>query len=466
MVDLYKNKTSTMKKINFKPGIFLLLAILSFSQSIKAQDTQPGDTLYPLIEKLNHELNLYKYLKISGYIQAQYQLADTAAISSYAGGNFPSNTNQRFAVRRGRVKFVYAGANSQFVMQLDLTEKGLAAKDAYGVFTDPWTKSLSLTAGLFNRPFGYEIFYSSSLRESPERARIYQILFPGERDGGMMLTFQPPKTSRYNWFKIDAGLFNGTGVASDFDSKKDFIGHLSINRSTSSENLKYGIGLSYYNGGWNNGNQFYYKTLVDAGTGVKGFRKDSTGKAETVSRTYYGADAQLSFSTILGLTTVRGEYLTGIQPGTFGSSASPGVQPTDPSISKADLITGIVKTPTVNSSAVLRNFSGALLYLTQNIGQSKHQIVLKYDYYDPNTKVEGNGISSTGIGSNFGKLSATDIKYQTIGIGYICKMDANVKIMAYYDFVKNETTALSGKESIYTKDLKDNVFTLRIQYKF
>jgi hypothetical protein len=444
-----------------KPIIVLALAAL-FSMQVRAQDRSGADTLYPIIEQLNQDLSLYKKLKVSGYIQAQYQLADTAGIASYAGGNFPANTDQRFAVRRGRVKFAYGGSNSQFVLQLDLTEKGLAAKDAYGVVTDPWTKAFSLTGGLFNRPFGNEIIYSSSQRESPERSRIYQTLFPGERDAGMMLTFQPPKTSRFNWFKLDAALFNGTGVASDFDSKKDFIGHLSINRTTKSEMFKYGLGLSYYNGGWRNGDKFYYSTIADAGTGVMAFLKDSTSEPEIAKREYLGADLQLSFESPLGMTTLRGEYLTGTQPGTFSSSVSPGTQPVEKTITTASLTTGKVTSTVPNSPAVLRKFSGAVVYLTQNIGESKHQLVAKYDFYDPNTGVKGNEIDATGIGSAFGKLGSTDIMYSTIGIGYIYKLDANVKFTLYYDMVKNESTKVSG----YTSDLKDNVFTFRVQYKF
>jgi phosphate-selective porin len=47
-------------------------------------------------------------------------------------------------------------------------------------------------------------------------------------------------------------------------------------------------------------------------------------------------------------------------------------------------------------------------------------------------------------------------------VGYNVRIAANVKLMAYYEFVKNETTQLTG----YTRDLPDNVLTLRAQFKF
>ena len=48
-------------------------------------------------------------------------------------------------------------------------------------------------AGVFNRPFGHEIGYSTSGLESPERATIIQYFFPDERDLGAMLTLRTKK---------------------------------------------------------------------------------------------------------------------------------------------------------------------------------------------------------------------------------------------------------------------------------
>jgi len=62
-------------------------------------------------------------------------------------------------------------------------------------------------------------------------------------------------------------------------------------------------------------------------------------------------------------------------------------------------------------------------------------------------------------GSNF---SAADIKFNTLGLGYIYYITPNVKSVIYYAMVKNEKTLLPG----YTKDVKDNVLTLRLQFRF
>ncbi len=70
----------------------------------------------------------------------------------------------------------------------------MSIKDAYLRFSAPWLKNaVALKGGVYDRPFGFEISYSSSSRESPERSRIFQVLFPGERDLGFGLELQGPE---------------------------------------------------------------------------------------------------------------------------------------------------------------------------------------------------------------------------------------------------------------------------------
>jgi hypothetical protein len=176
----------------------------------------------------------------------------------------------------------------------------------------------------------------------------------------------------------------------------------------------------------------------------------STNKNAYAKRQYMGFDALFSLESVIGITTLRGEYLTGKQPGSNATNQSfaSGTAPT---------------TDTYN-----RQFSAGYVYFIQNIGTTKNQLVVKYDWYDPNTKVSGNEIvakSSTGIKTN---LTVNDIKFSTLGLGWNYRFNSQVKFTAYYEIVKNETTGITGANSTnnYTKDLKDNVLTLRVQYKF
>lgn len=418
----------------------------------------PEDTLSGAVVKLQHEVAGIKQLKFSGYIQGQFQYCDSTGINTFAGGNFPANTDKRFLIRRGRLKATYTGSFTQGVIQVDATQSGVAVIEAYGVATDPWMYAVSLTAGIFNRPFGYEVPMSSSARETPERGRMSQILFPGERDLGAMLTFQMPKESSWNWFKIQGGFFNGTGrTGVDFDTHKDFIGQVVISRSNKSETFKYSGGVSYYNGAVREYSTNYWTVGKDS-TSAPIFlvNNDPHNVGKYVKREYYGADVQLSFVWIGGVTTLRAEYIQGVQPGTSSSSTSFSAIPTS-TASTANLTTGQVTTTTTYSDIYERKFNGAYFYFTQNILQTKHQIVVKYDWYDPDTQVSGGDIKGGAT-----KTSAADIKYSTLGLGYLYHFDHNVKFMVYYDIVKNENTKLAG----YTRDVKDNVITIRMQYKF
>lgn len=428
----------------------LTLLLLAFTASTFAQEsTNPIDTLANYVQKMNSSLiNLQKF-KVSGYIQVNYQKADSMGVKSFAGGNFDAKQNNRFAVRRGRIKFSYAGILSNYVVQLETTEKGVAIKDAYVNFTEPWIQAFSTTGGVFNRPFGFEVPYSSSSLENPERSRINQILFPGEEDLGAMLTFQMPKTSPWSFIKIEAGYFAGNGINPEFDNKKDFIGRLGLLKYTPNEKIRYGVGFSYYNGGVYQASTNSYKMWES--DGVKAFYLDETSPAKGVfaKRQYKGVDAQFTLESPFGLTTLRGEYIMGIQPGQSSSSNSPTTDFTSTS-----------------PDTYVRNFNGGYFIFIQSISHTPLTLIVKYDFYDPNTKISGNDIGKASITEsaiNAKATNATDLKYTTFGLGLLYAVSTNVKFTCYYDMVKNETsTSLKN----YKNDLSDNVWTIRMQYKF
>lgn len=453
------------------------------------ENVNPLDTIYPIVETLQSEAAVKNRLKISGYVQAQYQTADTAGVTSIAGGNFGSGIDNRMMIRRGRIKVAYDNELSQAVLQFDITEKGLGIKDAYLSVTEPLFKTASLTAGVFDRPFGYEISYSSSTRETPERSRVFQTLFPGERDLGGRFSLQAPKTSRWNFIRFDLGYMGGNGPNVETDSYKDLLGHLSISKTTSNEKIKWGLGASFYNGGFaaNDTNLYSLQTV----NGEKGYAVSKVAVGDKLRREYYGFDGQFSIDWWLGMTQIRSEYLWGTQPATSGSSSSlTAALPTTSSSSTAytttyDAVsnkyttTGKTTTSSVGTAVYSRNFQGYYVYLIQNIFESPLQLVAKYDVYDPNTDISGDQIMQKLTSAN--KLKQTgeaDIKYTTWGFGLNYRWNSHVKVMAYYDIVTNETSSnysnvvKAGDADAYRttkrldKDRKDNVFTLRLQYKF
>lgn len=444
--------------------IMILFLLFNGMNKISAQEQpQPNTDTISLkieavknsIEILNSELSLLKKIKISGYLQGQFQIADKAGTKNYEGGDFPAASDKRFMVRRGRLKVAYVTDLTQFVIQIDATEKGVAVKDAYASFSEPWLKTFGITAGIFNRPFGFEIPYSSSLRESPERARMSQILFPGERDLGAEIIVNLPKTIPFwSGFKLEAGLFSGNSINPDFKEYKDFIGRLSYSGTNKNEFFKFGAGVSYLKGTTYNGTKKIYtmQTLQDGITTGFGIDSTETNKGENSVKEYLGIDAQFTFDFPFGITQLRGEFIIGQQPAYEGTTVS------------TNDATYVKTLPTKDT--YIRKFNGAYFYLVQNIGRSKFGIVAKYDWYDPNTRISGHNIKPTydynGSSNNKTLLSAADIKYQTLGIGVNFKMTENIKLTAYAALVLNEKTNVTG----YGGDLSDNVYTLRLQYKF
>ena len=99
---------------------------------------------------------------------------------------------------------------------------------------------------------------------------------------------------------------------------------------------------------------------------------------------------------------------------------------------------------------------GCYLWLTQQISTSKFTALLAYDIYDPNRKLK-----ESDIGIKPG-TTAGDIKYSTLGYGFTYVLNSRIKITAYNEHVVNDPTALTG----YTEDLKDDVFTARLQYRW
>jgi hypothetical protein len=264
---------------------------------------------------------------------------------------------------------------------------------------------------------------------------------PGERDLGVMGSFEPfSKKHKLYHFKLDAGFFNGQGASgtTDFDSHKDLISRLTIKPYKISK-WELGGGLSLLRGGWKNATKYIY-TSGQAANGDQVFVIDSAdgNLGKSSPRHYYGSDVQLKLHHGWGETEFRAEYWWGTQPGTANSTPNPGSLP--------------VALPTY-----IRHFDGAFFYFLQNIINKQHQLLVKYDWYDPNIKVR-----ETDIGRPATNLSVADIKFRTIGVGYVYYLNLQTKIIFYYDFVKNDPSPLAG----YTADLRDDIFTCRLQFRF
>jgi hypothetical protein len=436
-----------MGKPAFAFQFLLIICVLSPFAGFCQRNLAELDSLLFIRDTVRPMISRFGNLRISGYMQPQFQVAQSDGIVSYAGGNFSQFSRSRFMLRRARVKIDYLLTTKTnlpqalFTFQIDATERGVIVRDMFIRLYETHKENFALTAGFFARPFGFEVNLGSSYRETPERGRMSQILMPGERDLGVMVSFEPfYKNNPLYHFKLDGGFFNGQGASgtTDFDSHKDFISRLTI-KPYSIGNSELSGGLSILRGGWKNATKYVFANSVSS-AGLKFFNVDSSeaNLGKSSPRHYYGADIQYKIKHHWGASEVRAEYWLGTQPGTANSTTNPGTLP--------------IALPTY-----VRHFNGAFFYFLQNIVNSKHQLLVKYDWYDPNAKVEGREIGA--VGSNF---TPADIKFSTLGLGYAHYFNSQTKIIFYYELIRNETTLLSG----YTSDLKDDVFTCRLQFRF
>jgi hypothetical protein len=381
-------------------------------------------------------------ITITGYLQTQYQRAQSEGILSYSGGDFSENSKDRFMIRRGRLKIDRVDKYSNIVFQLDATQNGVALMDAFIQLHHPDAKDFQFTAGLFNRPFGYSIVYSSGYRDFPERARVFQTIMPRERDLGAMVSFDP-QNKALSFLTADLAIINGSGYSSrDYDSRKDIVGNLGFKfDSLANKKLHIGFGGSFYKGSVRNDTESYYTNT--AGGFVQNTNPNYVGY--NAKRDYFGGNLQLQYDSNLGSTSFKAEYVGGTQPG----------------VAKSDKIPGTLASQSFSTQPAtdlyLREFSGYYLWLSHQIAKSRFTALLAYDSYDPNTNVK-----EREIGAPASNTTAGDIKFNTLGYGMTCQINGRIKLTVYNEHVVNDRTQLVD----YSDDLKDDVFTMRLQYRW
>jgi hypothetical protein len=462
-----------MKKIYLIIAIFCCLAINAKAQSVedslREQIGEMKERINGIDERLmtsESDLSKLTKIKLSGYIQSQFDYFENKAVQP----------NNYFSLRRVRLKATYEAADGvKFVLQPDFAPGSLSLKDAYVVLNDHWItntmlkKSISLWAGKFNRP-NYEVEYSSSQRELPERSLVIRTLYPGERAIGFKLEVRPQDIP----LKLQIALFNGNdgGFNQFSDTTAKFAANTIENKDY--DNFKDLMVRATYSlkfgdfGGLDFGAHAYFgalKSSTNATLHSDYTTIDSSKVGDALTRNWFGGEFQF-FADILGGLSVKGEYIKG-KNATLGGSK----------FANGNLLPNFQN-----------NFAGGYIYLIKNIGK-KNQIAFRYDYYDPNTDIKGTDVKVVGYaGSNgrkIGKMvsSKADLAYSTITLAWHFYFDENIRITLAYAFVRNETVAknLAGVGNLtesyinpdgtagindYSSVFKQNQLTLRLQAKF
>lgn len=386
--------------VMFFTSIFAALAgeEPKIAQEQTEKETEKSDELKADVEKL-------KRLKISGFVQAQYENHQDSEEGVDASGK-PLNYDN-FLIRRGRLKVDYSATKrSKYLVYIDASKDKVKLLDAYAEFKLP--HDVKITFGQYKWPFGYEIPQSSSDREMPERANVINQLFPGVRDRGIKASGEV-KVGEKNTFEYTAGIFNGTGIEDktftwqDADKHKDIVGRLGLDLG------KIRFGVSAYSG----------KELVPGKPAVPGSTTwyDADGDGEIDEGEYvtqepvdatpdveydkdrYGMDLQWYFTMLdTGESAFKVEYILGKQRG--------------------------------------KDVDGWYGLFVQHFG-TRNAFALRVDSYDPNKDADNDEITS----------------YVP---AWLFDWDANLRFTLAYEMPKEK-----GE-----KKVDNNIITFRVQYKF
>jgi hypothetical protein len=117
----------------------IIIFFLAASQLVKGQFlTDMIDTTTSLGKGMLQMYKKFDRIYFTGYIQPQFQVAQSKGIQSFSGGDFAPHSNSRFSMRRGRIRldYVHMNPNDQislyFVFQFDGSERGVFVRDIWG----------------------------------------------------------------------------------------------------------------------------------------------------------------------------------------------------------------------------------------------------------------------------------------------------------------------------------------------
>jgi hypothetical protein len=257
-------------------------------------------------------------------------------------------------------------------------------------------------------------------------------------------------------FNAKVGVYNGqTNILDENDNYKDVIGRVGVKCPLQDLGLAIDGGVSGYFGkvtntdtsGLGSGGAPGGKTYEMVGTT---WTATTNQKGAQIDRQYIGADLQLYYATpVVGGTCLKGEFISGTHPTKSGAD---------------DYYSTTTSVPSP-SSVYKRQIMGFYAYLIQNIDAANAQLVLKYDYFDPNTKVSASDFNNTTT-----TLTKGDIAIGTIGFGLLYNVPwaPNMRLMLFHEIPQNEklTNVTSGSLAAYSNVVCNELTTIRLQYKF
>jgi hypothetical protein len=392
---------------------------------------------------------------ISAYVQAQYESHQDSQDQIQQGGSYLNQ--DRFSIRRGRVRFDAAWRFAELALELDGNTSrgpsfGLRRAEATLVWRGPkmWDHKIerradrendpppiALTFGLTEIPFGQELIESARERVFAERSQGSLAFFPGEPDLGVRVS------GGLGFFRYSVAILNGEPLddraggrgGRDPNGAKDLVARLGADaRPTSSTRIAGGVsvlrGQGFHQGSdatkngvqWRDTNE---NSLIDPGEITA-----SPGAAATPSQSFprwaFGADLRLRAKTWLGWSTLYGEVA-------LASNLDRGLFVADP------ITTGVDVRELSYYAALVQEITPYAL------------AGLRFDTYDPNADF---------FDKRQGKLVPTSQAIHTFSPLIGVALPTHARLIFQYDVVRD---LLAKDARGVPVDLRNDRWTLRLQ---
>lgn len=523
--------TTLLKHLSFKFLAVVLFVVVfrplaGFSQVDEAALKGEVDSLKVRTSTLESTVAGMAKLKITGYVQPQWNWVDGDSLANQV------NSRNAFSIRRGRVKFTHTSHNISAVIYPDITENGVILKEVYATWNairSAGNKVLGISMGAMNRPFGYEIGYSSGSREVTERSLAENRLFSGERDLGLQLAFTPTFADLKP--AIEIGIFNGSdafgtgpvGALSGANNKmgfgfaaigtgsaytiapgaadsafkaqvnaaltkegvlalaangvaigqpaKELIGHLRL-PFLISDDFSFDIGGSISMGGITEPSN-----VIGTYTGVNG--AIVLANSGTRSGHAFNNQNHVFMETNRSVIGADAQFYLSFLP--IGGTILKGEMYTGqvPFYGSAFLFTAadVTNLGAPLASTIYKKVFGFYGMLVQNLTEDL-QLAFRYEAFDPNTEVTGeNFVTKDGAGKVVKLLGVTsnanfggDLKISTISVDLNIFISGAMRLMLDWDHPMTEQYARVDP-NLATNiqevgDAHDDRFTFRMQYKF
>lgn len=238
----------------------------------------------------------------SGYVQSQLHLAEET------GTGLGTANADLFEIRRGRFKVDVKYELAELVLQIDVSLRSVAIRDAWAAIDIPWSDTVRtrLQLGLFMVPFGFDSSFGSKQRYFPERSLYSRHFFPGERDTGLMISGELFDHT----FKYAAAVVNGQMIGDAYDGSGLGLGGLNPKGWIDSNGFKdlmarVGVTLGPLVLG---ASGYYGRGYLDAiGDNASTLMVDETAPYAQFTRWAVGADARLQVEFPIGKLDVYGD---------------------------------------------------------------------------------------------------------------------------------------------------------------